>query len=247
MNLPSLNRLQRFLLAGTALLIVIVQLYQFDKEGVDGTGWVISFAVASLLLVWAIQPSSAASEVAPDIAKRRLPLRLIALILGVAGLVTMVVVTIRESQRTAASSAAFSAALREVVREDAALGPVPTISLDALLTEYRDNEIAAAAKYGCSGNISCGSVFETSAEVNDIGRDAIGVPYLRLATNTPLRSGMQPPIMRSIEARFPDQGFFPPDERPLYELRRGQRVSLRCSARYAADTLTLTNCVVVKK
>jgi hypothetical protein len=141
MNLPGLNRRQQLLLAGAALVIVGIQLYQFAQREIAGTGWVLSFTVAALLLTWALQRSSAGTSPAqPNDPARQERRRyyLIAVLLAGAVLTAFAVVAVRRSQTASVvDQGAFEKALRELERERE---PVATLSLDALLAEYRDNE-----------------------------------------------------------------------------------------------------------
>ena len=253
MNLPSLSRRQQLLLACAAVAIAGVQVYQLVQQGIEGASWVLSFTVAALLVAWCLQGSSVGTSVVQPGSVATRPRRrfyLVVVLLAGAILTVFTVVAVRRSQTASVvDQEQFEKALRELERESK---PVATISLDALLAEYRDNEIEAAAKYGCSRDTvlrtgGCGRVIETSADIEDIGRDPRDVPFLRLATTTPIVSGLKPAIMRSIEARFSDRGgALPSDETALRGLRRGQRVTLRCSPLYNANQFTLVGCAVVQ-
>jgi len=55
----KLNKYQRAVLVGTALLIVIVQFVVFSDAGYEGFGWAFSFLIAGILLVVALIGKSA--------------------------------------------------------------------------------------------------------------------------------------------------------------------------------------------
>ncbi|MBE3087841.1 MAG: hypothetical protein IMZ71_01830, partial [Chloroflexi bacterium] len=114
----------------------------------------------------------------------------------------------------------------------ARVAPIAALSIDALLTEYRENEFAAAAKYENTEplRIQClvgdrsdeCRVVEIAGTIREMGRDDNGNGYIRLATADQFVS---------VEARFGKA-----EHESLQTLRRGERVSVRCMVLY--DTTT---------
>lgn len=151
--------------------------------------------------------------------------------------VAAILVTSRaERARTAA---AWSAALRtlgeEMDRAQKSMqpgAPVASLSVDALLAAYEENEFAAAAKY--EGPSSCTTmraedmsvdsllrnekkpcpVFEVTGVVWGLGTESSGIAYVGL-------SGKDE--SKSVHAIFDKE-----QERSLAGLRRGQRTSVKC-------------------
>ncbi len=52
--MPTLSTPQRIFLAVIGVIIIMLQLYRFADDGVEGVGWVFSFLVAALLLLPAV-------------------------------------------------------------------------------------------------------------------------------------------------------------------------------------------------
>jgi len=52
--MPTLNTPQRIFLAAIGAVVILLQLYRFADDGVEGVGWVFSFLVAALLLLPAV-------------------------------------------------------------------------------------------------------------------------------------------------------------------------------------------------
>lgn len=50
-NPQDLNKHQRILLAIVGVVILLIQLYKFDEDGVEGSGWILALLVASVLLL----------------------------------------------------------------------------------------------------------------------------------------------------------------------------------------------------
>lgn len=55
--MPTLNKPQKLFLALVGVLILVFQFYKFSEDGIEGVGWVISMAVAALLIVPALSIS----------------------------------------------------------------------------------------------------------------------------------------------------------------------------------------------
>jgi len=98
--------------------------------------------------------------------------------------------------------------------------PSAVLSLEALVAEYRENEIAAATKYESPltrcfflYGLGCRTV-EISGVVRDLRREANGSAYITMATS----DGYD-----SVSAQFGEA-----ERESLGPLRRGQRVSVRC-------------------
>lgn len=127
--------------------------------------------------------------------------------------------------------------------------PVAVVSLDALLSEFRDNEFAAAANYQANGEISAlclsgqrsvGCRFiQTTAAVLDSRRESNGIALIRLSTANPLVS---------VEARFVDA-----EDPAVRALQRNQRVSVVCLVLYDHNAssqstgVLLTRCQIAPK
>lgn len=52
--MPTLNTPQRIFLAAIGAVVILLQLYRFADDGIEGVGWVFSFLVAALLLLPAV-------------------------------------------------------------------------------------------------------------------------------------------------------------------------------------------------
>lgn len=50
-NPQDLNKHQRILLAIVGVVILLIQLYKFNEDGVEGSGWILALLVASILIL----------------------------------------------------------------------------------------------------------------------------------------------------------------------------------------------------
>jgi len=50
-NPQDLNKHQRILLAIVGVVILLIQLYKFSEDGVEGSGWILALLVASILIL----------------------------------------------------------------------------------------------------------------------------------------------------------------------------------------------------
>ena len=50
-NPQDLNKHQRILLAVVGVVILLIQLYKFNEDGIEGSGWILALLVASVLIL----------------------------------------------------------------------------------------------------------------------------------------------------------------------------------------------------
>ena len=119
----------------------------------------------------------------------------------------------------------------------------PRIAVDQIVTAFRENEFAAAAKYGetgpCNGafpDSPCGHVIVTG-EIADLGREESRIAYVDFKTAERNAAGVV--TVRAVFDKNHEAG--------LTDLRRGQSIEARCDAvydrgHYGQSGVRLINC-----
>jgi tRNA_anti-like len=113
-----------------------------------------------------------------------------------------------------------------VTQEDPVV-PVPKVTALGISNEYKQNEVAADAKYK-------GQIIEVTGTVETIGKDVLDTPYIALATQ-------QYAIIDKVQCMFSKS-----DEAELATVKKGSKITLRGEVSGKLGNILVRDCAIVK-
>lgn len=113
-------------------------------------------------------------------------------------------------------------------KEDVKAEPALTVTAFKMASDYKENEVAADAKYK-------GKVVEISGSVDTIGKDALDTPYIAFTTEN------QYEIINRIQCMFGRN-----DTDALSSVSKGQKITLRGEVSGALGNIIVRDCQIVE-
>lgn len=121
-------------------------------------------------------------------------------------------------------SGSTASSTKQEVKEE----PAITVTAYKMAAEYKENEVAADAKYK-------GKFVEISGTVETIGKDIADTPYIAFATEN------QYEIINRIQCMFRDS-----DTAALSSVSKGQKITLRGEVSGALGNIIVRDCEIVQ-